>query len=116
MTARSADRDPRELLAELSEGSRFEVRADETDLRFDLVTLRIPVRPDGSPPRHPAVAFTGRRANEETLEYYLTQAAGVLDQLHAHDVAARVRDVLGVYRAMHEARRRDAERRSRCDA
>lgn len=110
------DRDPRQLIAELADGSRFSVRADETDLRFDLVMLRVPVRPDGSPPRHDAVSVTGQRANEEALQYYLTQAAGVLDQLHAHDTAGRVRELLAVFRVGQEARRRDAERRARCDA
>lgn len=109
-------RDPRHVLGELAEGSRFELRPDETDPRFDLVTMRIPVRPHGGAPTNAPIALTGQTANEETLEYYLAQAAGILDQLHAHETASRVREAAAVHRTMQRARRRDADARSRCDA
>lgn len=101
---------------ELSAGARFDVRVDDADPRFDLVRLRVPVRPLGTEATREPVSYEGYSANLAALEYYLQQAAGVCDQLHAHETASRVREVLAVHRTTHAARARDAQRRARCDA
>lgn len=106
----------RTAVAEFALGSRFDIRPDADDPRFDLVSLRVPVRKLGTEPTRAPLSFEGSSANAASIEYYLMQAAGICDQLNAHETAGRIREVLGIHRTLHAARVRDAERRARCDA
>lgn len=75
--------------AEVESGARFETKTDDTDPRWEIITIRQP----RGPTRGPDLALSGADAQWRTMMYSLASTSGILTMLAGTMSLSVVRDL-----------------------